>query len=309
MPRFTTVVRKAETKHPRAAFWRKYGAGVLFVVLIACAVLYAGERPLPFPFKSGNPVGYAFAREVLAGEAVNNLTNKARAGHGLPSLRTNRLLNAIAESRAKDMLEKQYFAHVSPTGQEAADIARKVGYPYKIIAENIAEGDFSTNREMVDGWMQSPGHRKNILSREVEEIGVAVLKGKMHGNDLYIGVQIFGLQAPPVSKDPCVAPPKRLSDDIERGKAEMARLVDQSNRLRQDLDADREAIEAERRVADDDPKKVRDLNRKIGAYNQKSNRYNRIMADAKAKAAVLESRVREYNEMVEAYNDCRRSAK
>ena len=294
-------------KRARSEFWRKYGAGVLFVVLTACAVLFAREQSLRFLFKSDNAAEYSFAREILTREAIISLTNNARALNGLPSLRTNQLLNTIAESRAKDMLEKQYFAHVSPTGQEASDIAQRVGYKYKIIAENIAEGNFLTNQKIVDGWMQSPGHRKNILSREVEEIGVAVLKGKMHGDEMYVGVQIFGLQSLPVSQDTCVAPSKRLLDDIERGKAEIASLIDQSNRLRRELDADREMIETDQRLTYDDPKKVHDLNMQISVYNEKSNWHNRIMADAKAKSAVLESMVNEYNRMVQTYNNCRSS--
>ena len=94
------------------------------------------------------------------------------------------------------MLEKQYFDHVSPTGEQASDLAENVGYHYKIIAENIGTGDFLNNQKIVDGWMQSPGHRENILSTEVREIGAAVLKGKMKGSVTYIAVQIFGLQSP-----------------------------------------------------------------------------------------------------------------
>lgn len=122
----------------------------------------------------------------------------ARSENGLDKLKENPLLNAIAEERARDMFEKQYFAHDSPTGEGDADVAQRVGYRYKKIGENIAKGWYLNDKKLVDGWMQSPGHRKNILYSEYDEIGVAVVKGRFEGDEVIIGVQIFGRQSPPV---------------------------------------------------------------------------------------------------------------
>jgi uncharacterized protein YkwD len=317
---FAAMVRDAEAQRTRSAFWRKYGTGIIIVALIAGVVIYTKMQSTRYLFKAGNfvgnllssqevlpsdnPVGNLSSRQVLNVEAIITLTNNARALNGLPPLRANLLLNTIAESRAKDMLEKQYFAHVSPTGQQASDIAQSVGYQYKIIAENIGSGDFYTNKKIVDGWMQSPGHKRNILSPEVEEIGAAALKGRMNGMETYISVQIFGLQSPPVSQRTCVAPSKSLLNDIELKKAEINSLNDQLQRMKQELNAEKESIETDRRYTYDNPQKIHSLNVKISAYNEKSRWYNRLVADTQGKAAVLESMVNTYNRMLQTYNDC-----
>jgi uncharacterized protein YkwD len=317
---FAAMVRDAEAQRTRSAFWRKYGTGIIIVAFIAGVVIYTKMQSPRYLFKAGNfvgnflssqevlpsdnPVGNLSSRQVLNVEAIITLTNNARALNGLPPLRANLLLNTIAESRAKDMLEKQYFAHVSPTGQQASDIAQSVGYQYKIIAENIGSGDFYTNKKIVDGWMQSPGHKRNILSPEVEEIGAAVLKGRMNGVATYISVQIFGLQSPPVSQRTCVAPSKSLINDIELKKAEINSLNDQLQRMKQELNAEKESIETDRRYTYDNPQKIHSLNVKISAYNEKSRWYNRLVADTQGKAAVLESMVNTYNRMLQTYNDC-----
>lgn len=137
-------------------------------------------------------------QEELTGSEVLRLTNVTRSEHGIPELKESFLLNAVAVDRARDMFEKQYFDHVSPTGEKAADIAQKAGYRYKMIGENIAAGAFITNQKIINGWMQSPGHRKNLLSGKFEEIGVAVVRGRLEGDETWIAVQVFGRQSPAV---------------------------------------------------------------------------------------------------------------
>ncbi|MHB8111125.1 MAG: CAP domain-containing protein [Syntrophorhabdaceae bacterium] len=63
------------------------------------------------------------------------------------------------------------------------------------LGENIAKGWYLNDKEIVDGWMQSPGHRKNILNRDYTDIGVAIIKGTFDGIECMIGVQVFGKQA------------------------------------------------------------------------------------------------------------------
>lgn len=317
---FAAMVREVEVESTRSEFWRKYRIGIIIVTLIAVAIIYTQIQSPSYLSKAGNfigsplssqkvlttgnPIRYLPSREVLTKEAIITLTNNARVVNGLPPLRANLLLNTIAEARATDMLEKQYFAHVSPTGQQASDIAQSVGYQFKIIAENIGSGDFYTNKKIVDGWMQSPGHKRNILSPEVEEIGAAVLKGRMNGMETYISVQIFGLQSPLVSQRTCVAPSKSLLNDIELKKAEIDSLNDQLHIIKQELDAENESIATDQRYTYGDSRKIHNLNVKISAYNEKSHWYNRLVADKQGKAAVLESMVNKYNRMLQTYNDC-----
>ncbi|MGA9110367.1 MAG: CAP domain-containing protein [Smithella sp.] len=306
-------------KISETGFWKKYGIIMIILIVIFFIVISVNMPKLFDFFKSENNVGYfvvqraeniedsimsSVSREVLTKDAIITLTNNARAQSGLPPLKDNQLLDAIAESRASDMLEKQYFAHVSPTGQQVSDIAQSVGYRYEVIAENIGSGDFYTNQKIIDNWMQSPGHRRNILSTEVEDIGAAVLKGKMKGVETYITVQIFGLQSPPVSEHTCVAPSKSLLNDIDLKKAEIETLRDQLSRLKHEIDAEKESIETDRRYVYDDNQKIEKLNERIRSLDEKSRWYNRILEDEKAKSSVVGSMIDEYNKITQTYNDC-----
>ena len=301
-------------------FWKKYSIVIILLVLVFLTVIVT-NLPRLFAFLNtekiaGNYVALesrstnkltlpSVSREKLNTESIIYLTNKARVENGLPQLAENQLLNTIAESRARDMLEKQYFDHVSPTGQQASDLAESIGYHYKIIAENIGSGDFITNQKIVDGWMQSPGHRENILSTDVQEIGAAVLKGKMKGSVTYVAVQIFGLQSRPIKHNVCVAPSDNLLHDIAMKKAEIQSLQDQLNRLKNELDTEQESIDTDKKYTYDDAQKIQKLNEKIYALNEKSRWYNRVVEEAKAKVTVTESMVNEYNRLLQTYNECR----
>ncbi|MFP5247588.1 MAG: CAP domain-containing protein [Thermoanaerobaculia bacterium] len=101
--------------------------------------------------------------------------NRERAAYGLRPLRLNEKLSMAAGDRIEDMFAKNYFAHVSPDGIEPFVWARKRGYRYSIIGENLAVGYRGT--AVVDGWMRSPGHRENILQRQFDEVGLAIADG------------------------------------------------------------------------------------------------------------------------------------
>ena len=85
------------------------------------------------------------------------------------------------------MFAKQYFAHVAPDGGKAELLAADFGYEYIIIGENIAMGQ-RTPQEVMTAWMNSPGHRGNILSTAFTEIGVGVAKSK---SGSYYWTQMF----------------------------------------------------------------------------------------------------------------------
>ncbi len=133
---------------------------------------------------------------ALSAADVIACTNRARQEtSGMPPLSENLSLNEIAKQRLDDMLRKQYFAHVSPSGDSASEVAQRTGYAYKYLGENLVMGYFATVDKMVQTWMQSPSHRKNILTDKCSEIGVAVGKGVMDGDEVWVGVQIFGQPA------------------------------------------------------------------------------------------------------------------
>lgn len=142
--------------------------------------------------KTSEPDKSTPAQEALTNAGVLSATNAARQEQGVPVLKLNNTLNAIANDRLKDMFAEQYFAHASPVGNDMIALAKKYQYAYRFIGENIAMGNYATSAAMVDGWMNSPGHRANILNTNYKEIGIAVGKGSLNGRDVWIGVQIFG---------------------------------------------------------------------------------------------------------------------
>ncbi len=132
----------------------------------------------------------------LTPNQIIKLTNAARTSNGLKSLTTNVALNAGAELKANDMLSKQYFAHVSPTNVTPWFWFKKAGYNYSAAGENLAI-DFTTSEDLVEAWLASPSHRKNLLNSQYKDIGVAVATGKMNGISSTVIVQFFGVAVVP----------------------------------------------------------------------------------------------------------------
>jgi uncharacterized protein YkwD len=110
---------------------------------------------------------------AMSAEAIVAATNRERAAHGLRPLRLNQRLSLAAGNRVEDMLAKHYFAHVSPDGVEPFIWATRNGYKYRLIGENLALGYRGADR-VVTGWMNSPGHRENILTAQFDEVGIAI---------------------------------------------------------------------------------------------------------------------------------------
>ena len=102
---------------------------------------------------------------------VVRLTNEFRADNGLPELRLSPLLESIASTHAADMRLNGFFSHTGTDGSSVADRARRRGYDYCLIAENIAMGQRSAKRVTRD-WIKSRGHRRNMLNIGATEIGV-----------------------------------------------------------------------------------------------------------------------------------------
>ena len=245
-------------------------------------------------------------QEPLTKDAIIQLVNDTRIYHRHAPLTENQLLNTVAEERLRDMFRRQYIAHVSPIGEQASDYAQKAGYQYKIIAENIASGAFLNNQKVIDGWMQSPGHRQNILSPDIKDIGVAVDKGQFQGGITWIAVQIFGTPSPPVSRKLCISPPQEISAEIEAKKAEIESLDNRLVRFKQELDEEISSIESDRRSIGNG-QAADNLNIRVKSYNEKSKWYNDSLADLMARKSILKAIVEDYNRRVQAYKDCRAS--
>jgi len=117
-------------------------------------------------------------------QQVVDLVNKERAAAGLPALKVNTKLSAVAEKKAEDMRDKNYFSHTSPTYGSPFDMMRQFGVSYSTAGENIAKGQ-RTPAAVMDGWMNSPGHRANILNSSYTEIGVGYVTDS-NGNTYWV---------------------------------------------------------------------------------------------------------------------------
>ena len=97
--------------------------------------------------------------------------NEERAKENLPPLTENKSVTALARIKSQEMYDKGYFAHESPTYGQAWDMYNAAGIRWNAVGENIAMGQ-TTPQQVVNSWMNSPGHRANILSASYRQIGV-----------------------------------------------------------------------------------------------------------------------------------------
>lgn len=121
-----------------------------------------------------------YVQQVIA------LTNQQRTKNGLPALKTDTQLSGVAQKKALDMQQNHYFSHTSPTYGSPFDMMRDFGVTYKSAGENIAQGQ-RTPQEVVTAWMNSEGHRKNILSANFTHIGVGFEQTGKNWSQMFIG--------------------------------------------------------------------------------------------------------------------------
>ncbi|WP_050182099.1 CAP domain-containing protein [Domibacillus robiginosus] len=115
---------------------------------------------------------------------VFELVNQERAKAGLKALQLDTKLSEVARAKSADMKNKGYFSHQSPTYGSPFDMMKQFGITYKTAGENIAKGQ-KTPEEVMKAWMNSDGHRKNILSADFTHIGVGYVDG--HWTQMFIG--------------------------------------------------------------------------------------------------------------------------
>jgi uncharacterized protein YkwD len=181
------------------------------------------------------PQSTATPSSVLTRSGIIVDTNLERTKNGaLPALSENTTLDAIATARLHDMFKKQYFAHVAPDGGSAVKIADAIGYDYLSLGENIALGNYAGDKGVVTAWMNSPGHRANILSTHYTEIGVAAGEGIFEGEDTWIAVQVF---ARPASD--CPSPDAALKTALDATENQLLQM-------NTELQAEQAQLEAKR---------------------------------------------------------------
>ena len=215
---------------------------------------------------------------LLTEQGVLQWTNIQRTRNGLAPLTGNIQLNGAASSKLQDMFSRQYFAHVSPSGEGAGDLVKDTGYEFLAIGENLALGNYQDDQTLVQAWMDSPGHRANILNIRYQEIGVAVGKAIFEGNSTWLAVQIFGR---PLSA--CPQPDEQFKTQIELYEAQASESEERLETMKMDLE-----LGTQRGVA----------------YNRKVQRYNDLVEEYNALTRQIKVLVVQYNAQVHTFNEC-----
>jgi len=223
-------------------------------------------------------VGGEATETVLTKSKIVSETNLQRQNKGLPALSENAKLNKAASAKANDMFSNQYFEHVSPSGAGPAKLVQSFGYDYISTGENLILGNFAGEKELVQSWMDSPGHRANILNNRYTEIGIAVVKGSYKGDTVWMAVQEFGL---PLSA--CPEPSFDLKNEIDYYKGQLDDLSLEINKKRDEID---------------------DTKRHDQNYNNLVDQYNELVRQYQLLADNVKNIIKQYNSQVNSFNQC-----
>jgi hypothetical protein len=215
----------------------------------------------------------------LSHDGVVARTNLERKKQGAANLKVNVLLDKAAKAKLDDMFGKGYFAHESPSGRGPSDLADQAKYEYVIIGENLAQGNFEDDAELVQAWMDSPGHRENILNGDYREIGVAVGRGTYEGKATWMAVQEFGT---PLSV--CPPPDPAMKERINNSQDELTLLEISLKEKRDMIDSSRAG-------------KRFNINGLVKEFNQ-------LVRDYNSKVEAGKQLIKEYNVLVSDYNEC-----
>lgn len=217
--------------------------------------------------------------ENLDPDNIWRLGNQMREIEGQTPLARSDLLNQAAQLKVEDMFQRQYFAHESPDGQDISELVERVGYDFILVGENLALGNFQNEEELIDGWMNSPGHRQNILNQRYQEIGIAVKRGEFQKQVVWLAVQVFGL-----STSACSIPDQGIRE-----------LIDQNKELLEQKYLDIEMIRQEQNQIR--PRRGEDYADSVDAYNLLVLEYNEL-------TQAITDMIEEYNRQVAEFNHC-----
>lgn len=122
----------------------------------------------------------SFEQEVI------RLVNEIRTENGLRPLTYDWELSRVARYKSQDMKDNKYFSHTSPVYGSPFQMMKSFGISYRSAGENIAKG-YATPEAVVEGWMNSPGHRANILNSSFTHIGVGYVAEGRYWTQMFIG--------------------------------------------------------------------------------------------------------------------------
>lgn len=221
----------------------------------------------------------------LTADGILYYTNLERQKNGgLTPLARNYKLDQSAQTKLADMFEKQYFEHIAPSGRGPGDLAKLVGYNFVLIGENLALGGFENDEAVVQAWMNSPGHRANILNPHYTEIGISTGEGLYEKESSWIAVQSFGT---PLSS--CPAVDLQLRDKIEKNNSEILSMES--------------TLQARLARVQTTPKDNSNYNAYIGEYNELAKSYNELMSLNKGFAETYNSQVAIFNECLKVFSE------
>lgn len=137
------------------------------------------EAPVKTPATNVSQSVSEFEKQVV------DLTNAERAKAGLKPLAMHTPLMGVARAKSEDMAKNNYFSHTSPTYGSPFDQIKSAGISYRSAGENIAQGQ-RTPQQVVQAWMDSPGHRENIMNASYTHIGVGFVEGGYYWTQQFI---------------------------------------------------------------------------------------------------------------------------
>lgn len=194
------IIKKGRKKSPQKK-WGIFCALVIFVLfLIYIFFSWPKTRVLGLSTK-------------LNGAEIIRLINLERAKKGLAAVTGNEKLNQAAQAKGESMFAQNYWAHVAPDGTQPWQFISESGYAYQSAGENLAR-DFSDEKKLMAGWLNSPTHKANILNGNFSETGVAILDGEIDGEPVLLVVNLFA--QPRINDDelPQIAVYQNSSDSL-----------------------------------------------------------------------------------------------
>jgi uncharacterized protein YkwD len=209
---------------------------------------------------------------------VVDLTNKERVARSLLPLVPQTLLADSAQIKALDMNKRQYFEHDSPEGRGVSDLAKSVEYDFLIVGENLALGDFKTPQDVVDAWMNSKGHRENILNARYSEIGVSMVSGTFNGRKALFIVQHFG-----TNRSICPIIDLRLKNNIDETTAILKGDEATIENLKDTIESTNNIFSPE-------------YGKNVAVFNTLIENYNILLEKSRSQIAQYNKEVREFNE-------------
>jgi hypothetical protein len=164
-PHHISHKKEKRTKH----FMKVYAPYIPLLIIVGCGIILSSRSEVG----SFRGAVKSYATNTTDSGLLSE-TNKRRAQENLKPLTHSDTLDAAAQAKADDMGKNNYWSHITPDGREPWDFMDKAGYHYSKAAENLAYG-FDNSNSTLNGWMNSPGHRANVMDPDLREVGFGMM--------------------------------------------------------------------------------------------------------------------------------------